>query len=192
MRLSHHPEVGSDAPSVVMTRSRQVHRKGIKAGKPQQLGELPVVEVAVVSSSLKTKIKAKAKARDAKLRTPKRTAAPKPEEEEDANIPEEPRKKSRKSKEDWQQLHQQETVARAEKKREAELERIAAGVTKALKKSRASLPTLDPEVQALVTRRAAARHAKDWASSDALRDRLNTLGYSVSDVKGEQIVKQLP
>ena len=40
---------------------------------------------------------------------------------------------------------------------------------------------LPPEIEALVQARNAARKAKDWSQSDALRTRLNELGYDVGD-----------
>lgn len=40
---------------------------------------------------------------------------------------------------------------------------------------------ISPEIAALIEQRAAARAAKDWATADALRDQLTTLGYEVRD-----------
>ena len=49
-------------------------------------------------------------------------------------------------------------------------------------------PRLDPkriavkeEVEALLARRSIARHAKDWAAADEIRDRLNEMGIIVKD-----------
>jgi cysteinyl-tRNA synthetase len=43
-----------------------------------------------------------------------------------------------------------------------------------------------PEVQALLDARAAARRAKNWSESDALRDKLAGLGWMVKDTKEGQ------
>lgn len=43
---------------------------------------------------------------------------------------------------------------------------------------------LPSEVTELLSERAEARKAKDWAKSDSLRDRLREMGYAVKDVKG--------
>jgi cysteinyl-tRNA synthetase len=43
-----------------------------------------------------------------------------------------------------------------------------------------------PEVQALLDARAAARRAKNWSESDALRDRIAGLGWMVKDTKEGQ------
>jgi cysteinyl-tRNA synthetase len=40
---------------------------------------------------------------------------------------------------------------------------------------------LEPKVNALLARRAAARAAKDWAASDQVRDELAALGVQVKD-----------
>ncbi|MEJ2167245.1 MAG: cysteine--tRNA ligase [Desulfobacterales bacterium] len=50
--------------------------------------------------------------------------------------------------------------------------------------------TLPPEVQKLVEERSAARAAKDWSTSDRLRDAIQDMGYSVHDTKeGMKVVK---
>lgn len=50
--------------------------------------------------------------------------------------------------------------------------------------------SLSGEVRSLLDERSAAREAKDWAKSDALRDRLRDLGYAVKDTKqGYQVTK---
>ncbi|HEY3336629.1 MAG TPA: cysteine--tRNA ligase [Candidatus Limnocylindrales bacterium] len=46
--------------------------------------------------------------------------------------------------------------------------------------------TLDPELQALVDERAAARAARDWAASDRLRDELLAKGLAVEDTRDGQ------
>ena len=46
-----------------------------------------------------------------------------------------------------------------------------------------------PEVLELLDRRAAARAAKDWAASDALRARIAELGWTVKDTKAGQVVE---
>ena len=43
-----------------------------------------------------------------------------------------------------------------------------------------------PELQALLDARAAARRAKNWSESDALRDKITGLGWMVKDTKGGQ------
>ena len=71
------------------------------------------------------------------------------------------------------------------------LERIAQGVARAKQRAKENPVDLSPDAASLVTRRAAARKAKDWAESDALRDALVELGYTVSDTKGEQVVSSV-
>lgn len=44
-------------------------------------------------------------------------------------------------------------------------------------------PTLPPEVAALIREREAARQRRDWATADALRDRLRDLGYEIQDTR---------
>jgi cysteinyl-tRNA synthetase len=48
-----------------------------------------------------------------------------------------------------------------------------------------------PEVQELLHQRAAARAAKDWAASDALRLRIAALGWVVKDTKEGQVIEGL-
>jgi hypothetical protein len=48
-----------------------------------------------------------------------------------------------------------------------------------------------PEVQELLHQRAAARAAKDWAASDALRSRIAALGWVVKDTKEGQVIEAL-
>jgi len=48
-----------------------------------------------------------------------------------------------------------------------------------------------PEVLALLDRRAAARTARDWAASDALRAEIAALGWSVKDTPGGQTLDPL-
>ncbi len=50
---------------------------------------------------------------------------------------------------------------------------------------------LPDTVQELLTERAAARMAKDFAASDRLRSAIQTLGYEVRDADGKQTVKKL-
>jgi cysteinyl-tRNA synthetase len=45
---------------------------------------------------------------------------------------------------------------------------------------------LDPELQAMLDERAAARSARDWAASDRLRDALADRGISVEDTRDGQ------
>lgn len=46
------------------------------------------------------------------------------------------------------------------------------------------------EVTALVEQRAAAKKAKDWATADAIRDKITALGYTVKDTaQGPQLIK---
>jgi cysteinyl-tRNA synthetase len=47
-------------------------------------------------------------------------------------------------------------------------------------------PGLDPELQALLDERAAAREARDWAASDRLRDELLARGVAVEDTRDGQ------
>jgi cysteinyl-tRNA synthetase len=50
--------------------------------------------------------------------------------------------------------------------------------------------TISPEVQKLLEKRAAARAAKDWAQSDALRQKIAELGWTVKDTKdGQKVTK---
>jgi len=49
-----------------------------------------------------------------------------------------------------------------------------------------------PEVAALAGRRAAARAAKDYAASDALRDEIAALGWTVRDSADGQVLAQKP
>jgi len=45
-------------------------------------------------------------------------------------------------------------------------------------------------VQALAQEREQARKDRDWARSDALRDKLTAMGYTVEDTKlGQKVVK---
>lgn len=44
-------------------------------------------------------------------------------------------------------------------------------------------PALSPEAAALIREREAARQRKDWATADALRERLRSLGYEVQDTR---------
>ena len=62
------------------------------------------------------------------------------------------------------------------------------GVLRAPDEAEAALP---PAVQELLDRRAAARKAKDWAQSDALRNELATLGYAVKDTPKGQVATPL-
>ena len=51
--------------------------------------------------------------------------------------------------------------------------------------------TIPPEIEALAAARAAARAAKDWKKSDALRQQLDQLGWTVRDsAKGQEVVKK--
>jgi cysteinyl-tRNA synthetase len=51
-----------------------------------------------------------------------------------------------------------------------------------------NMPEIDDivpdEVMDLVTQRAEAKEAKDWALADSLRNRISELGFAVKDVKG--------
>jgi hypothetical protein len=51
--------------------------------------------------------------------------------------------------------------------------------------------TAPSEVMALVERRQAAREAKDWAASDALRDQIEALGWGVQDTPSGPAVQPL-
>jgi cysteinyl-tRNA synthetase len=63
-------------------------------------------------------------------------------------------------------------------------------------RSRATLPTigdddeLSGEVRALMQERDAARKAKEWAQSDALRKQIESLGYTVGDSPAGTVVKK--
>ena len=46
--------------------------------------------------------------------------------------------------------------------------------------------TLDPELQAMLDDRAAARAARNWAESDRLRDELLARGVAVEDTRDGQ------
>jgi cysteinyl-tRNA synthetase len=48
------------------------------------------------------------------------------------------------------------------------------------------------EIEALFEERAAARAAKDWASSDRIRDQIAALGWEVRDSKKGQKVRKAP
>ena len=47
-------------------------------------------------------------------------------------------------------------------------------------------PALEPELQAMLDARAAAREARDWAASDRLRDELLARGVAVEDTRDGQ------
>jgi len=50
--------------------------------------------------------------------------------------------------------------------------------------------TVPDEIQSLLDERQAARAAKDWAQSDALRDKIAALGWTVKDTpKGQAVTK---
>jgi cysteinyl-tRNA synthetase len=52
--------------------------------------------------------------------------------------------------------------------------------------------TLPPEAEDLLEKRAATRAAKDWAQSDALRQKLAELGWTVKDTKdGQKVTKSV-
>jgi cysteinyl-tRNA synthetase len=51
--------------------------------------------------------------------------------------------------------------------------------------------TLEPELQALLDERAAARAARDWAGSDRLRDELAARGIVVEDTRDGQRWRRL-
>ncbi len=44
-------------------------------------------------------------------------------------------------------------------------------------------PELPPQVAALIREREAARHRRDWATADALREQIRALGYEVQDTR---------
>ncbi len=50
--------------------------------------------------------------------------------------------------------------------------------------------TIPPEVQALMERRQAARVAKEWKQSDALRDEIAALGWMVKDTPKGPVATQ--
>lgn len=53
-----------------------------------------------------------------------------------------------------------------------------------------AMATIPPEVEELVTARAAARAAKEWKKSDEIRDQIAALGWIVKDTKdGQKITK---
>lgn len=60
------------------------------------------------------------------------------------------------------------------------------------KRAQRAEETLPPEVQALVEQRNEARRQKEWARSDALRDRLIAMGYEVGDSPQGTTVKRRP
>ena len=61
------------------------------------------------------------------------------------------------------------------------------GVFGLLTKKTGELPE---DVQALAQEREQARKDRDWARSDALRDKLTAMGYTVEDTKlGQKVVK---
>ena len=48
----------------------------------------------------------------------------------------------------------------------------------------------DEDIQVILSERAEARKAKDWAKSDELRDKLKEMGYIVKDTpQGQQLLK---
>ena len=48
----------------------------------------------------------------------------------------------------------------------------------------------DPEIQALVDERQAARKEKNWAKADEIRDKLKEMGYTIKDTpQGAQLIK---
>ncbi len=50
--------------------------------------------------------------------------------------------------------------------------------------------TIPSEAQGLLEQRTAARAAKDWAQSDALRQKIAELGWTVKDTKdGQKVTK---
>jgi cysteinyl-tRNA synthetase len=52
--------------------------------------------------------------------------------------------------------------------------------------------TIPPEVEELVTARAAARAAKEWKKSDEIRDQIASLGWLVKDTKDGQKITRHP
>ena len=54
----------------------------------------------------------------------------------------------------------------------------------------ASAAVISAEVEELVDARAAAREAKEWKKSDAIRDQIAALGWTVKDTKdGQKILR---
>ncbi len=53
------------------------------------------------------------------------------------------------------------------------------------------VPTPSAEIQALLDARAVAREAKDWTSSDSIRDQLQELGYAIRDTPNGQAVRRI-
>jgi len=54
----------------------------------------------------------------------------------------------------------------------------------------ASETAIPAAVEALLAQRAAARTGRDWAASDALRDQITALGWTVKDTKdGQKVTK---
>ena len=49
----------------------------------------------------------------------------------------------------------------------------------------------DPEIDALVLRRAEAKKAKNWAEADAIRDQLTVMGVELTDVPGGAVWKRV-
>ena len=49
----------------------------------------------------------------------------------------------------------------------------------------------DPEIDALVLRRAEAKKAKNWAEADAIRDQLKAMGIELTDVPGGAMWKRV-
>ena len=48
----------------------------------------------------------------------------------------------------------------------------------------------DEDIHVILSERAEARKAKDWAKSDELRDKLKEMGYIVKDTpQGQQLTK---
>ncbi len=43
--------------------------------------------------------------------------------------------------------------------------------------------SITPEIETLIKEREQARHEKDWAKADELRDKLQALGYTIQDKK---------
>ena len=48
---------------------------------------------------------------------------------------------------------------------------------------------LPPDIQDLVQQRADARTAKDFATSDRIRDELSALGYTITDTADGQVIE---